>query len=63
MPELKILSALGVPQYRRIFAGQVVSQIGDWLDFVGLLTLVAYIWKGGAAGLAAVAVCPGTRPT
>jgi MFS family permease len=57
MPNLKILSALQSPQYRRIFAGQMVSQLGDWLDFVGLLTLVAYIWKGGPAGLAAVAVC------
>lgn len=57
MPNLKILSALQEPQFRRIFTGQVVSQLGDWLDFVGLLTLVAYVWKGGAAGLAAVAVC------
>lgn len=56
MPDLKILSALQSPQFRRIFAGQVVSQLGDWLDFVALLTLVAYIWKGGPAGLAAVAV-------
>lgn len=59
MPKLKILSALQSPQYRRIFAGQVVSQLGDWLDFVGLLTLVAYIWKGGPVGLAMVAVCQG----
>ncbi len=56
MPDLKILSALQSPRYRRLFAGQVVSQLGDWLDFVGLLTLVAYVWKGGAAGLASVAV-------
>ncbi len=56
MPDLKILSALQAPQYRRIFAGQVVSQLGDWLDYVGLLTLVAYVWKGGPAGLAAVAI-------
>ncbi|HET9899208.1 MAG TPA: MFS transporter [Streptosporangiaceae bacterium] len=59
MPDLKILSALQSPQYRRIFAGQLVSQLGDWLDFVGLLTLVAYVWKGGPAGLAAVAVSQG----
>jgi MFS family permease len=52
----KVLSALESPRYRRIFAGQLVSQLGDWLDFVGLLTLVAYIWKGGAAGLAGVTI-------
>jgi MFS family permease len=52
----KILSALESSRYRRIFAGQLVSQLGDWLDFVGLLTLVAYTWKGGPAGLAAVTV-------
>ncbi len=56
MPDLKILSALESSQFRRIFAGQLVSLLGDWLDFVGLLTLVAYVWKGGPAGLAAVAV-------
>src|SRR6266702_3409838 len=52
----KVLSALELPSYRRIFAAQVASQLGDWLDFVGLLTLVAYTWHGGATGLAAVAV-------
>lgn len=52
----KVLSALESPRYRRIFAGQLVSQLGDWLDFVGLLTLVAYTWKGGAAGLAGVTI-------
>ena len=57
MPDLKVLSALQSPQFRRIFAGQVVSQLGDWLDYVGLLALVAYVWKGGPAGLAAVPVC------
>lgn len=52
----KLLSALESPRYRRIFAAQLVSQLGDWLDFVGLLTLVAYTWKGGVAGLAGVTI-------
>jgi MFS family permease len=52
----RILSALESSRFRRIFAGQLVSQLGDWLDFVGLLTLVAYVWKGGVAGLAGVTI-------
>jgi MFS family permease len=43
--------------FRRIFAGQVVSMLGDWLDYVAILSLVAYTWHDEAAGLAAVAIC------
>lgn len=53
----KMFEALRIPRFRRIFAGQTVSQLGDWLDFVAVLSLVAYTWHDGAAGLAAVAIC------
>jgi MFS family permease len=52
-----MVEALRVPRFRRIFAGQTVSMLGDWLDFVAVLSVVAYTWHKGAAGLAAVAVC------
>jgi predicted MFS family arabinose efflux permease len=43
-------------QFRLLFAGQVLSGCGDWIDYVALISLVAYQWKAGAGGLAAVAV-------
>ncbi len=47
-------SALTHRQYRLLFAGHVLSSFGDWIDFVALVSLVAYQWDAGAGGLAAV---------
>ena len=47
-------SALSHRQYRLLFAGHVLSSFGDWIDFVALVSLVAYQWDAGAGGLAAV---------
>ncbi len=43
-------------EFRLLFFGQLVSNLGDWLDFLALLVLIAYVWHDGAAALAAVAV-------
>lgn len=53
----KMFQALHSRRFRRILLGQTVSMLGDWLDFVAILSLVAYTWHDGAAGLAAVAIC------
>ncbi|MCL6450169.1 MAG: MFS transporter [Acetobacteraceae bacterium] len=37
-----------------LFCGQVVSNAGDWLDFLALSALVAYRWNLGPGALAAV---------
>ncbi|MGH3828482.1 MAG: MFS transporter [Pseudonocardiaceae bacterium] len=42
-----------------LFGSTAASSIGDWLDFVAVLTLVSVIWKDGAFGLAAVSVAVG----
>ncbi|MEV4504662.1 MFS transporter [Streptomyces klenkii] len=42
-------------QYRLLFAGQMLSGFGDWVDFVALMSLVAYGREAGAGGLAAAA--------
>lgn len=42
--------------FSRLFYGQLVSNFGDWLDFLALNALVAYRWDLGAAALATVAV-------
>ncbi|MFE7168200.1 MFS transporter [Streptomyces sp. NPDC057616] len=43
-------------QFRLLFGGQALSGLGDWIDYVALVSLVAYQWRDGAGGLAAVAV-------
>ncbi|MCX5209400.1 MFS transporter [Kitasatospora sp. NBC_00240] len=54
MPRSGFLSALNHRQYRLLFGGQLLSSFGDWIDFVALISLVAYQWQAGAGGLAVV---------
>ncbi|MET9613708.1 MFS transporter [Kitasatospora indigofera] len=54
MPRSGFLSALNHRQYRLLFGGQLLSSFGDWIDFVALISLVAYQWEAGAGGLAVV---------
>src|SRR5262245_20066353 len=35
------------PNFRRLWLGQVVSQLGDWLDYVALLTLLLELTGSG----------------
>jgi len=42
--------------FRLLFSGQVVSNLGDWLDFLALAVLIAYVWEKGAGALAALAI-------
>lgn len=56
-PALPPLGYLGLlrqnPNFRRLWLGQVVSQLGDWLDYVALFTLLLELTGSGtaAAGL------------
>ncbi len=47
---------LRVPAFRILFAGQLVSNLGDWLDFLALAVLIAYVWRDGPSALAALAI-------
>ncbi|MGW0531364.1 MFS transporter [Streptomyces sp. NPDC003032] len=49
-------AALRHRRFRVLFASQVVSSIGDWLDYLALIVLVTYVWDQGAGALAAVSV-------
>lgn len=51
---VQLLAPLRHPPFRLLFAGQVVSDLGDWLDLLALLTLLAYQWRLGAPALAAL---------
>jgi MFS family permease len=47
---------LRLREYRLLFCGQVVSNLGDWLDFIALAVLIAYVWEMGASALAALSI-------
>ena len=42
--------------FRLLFAGQVVSDLGDWLDFLALIAIIVYRWDLGPSALAALSV-------
>jgi predicted MFS family arabinose efflux permease len=47
---------LRLREYRLLFSGQCVSNLGDWLDFIALAVLIAYVWEMGPAALAALSI-------
>jgi len=47
-----VFSPLKNRPFAMLFGGQVVSNVGDWLDFLALNALVAYRWNLGAGALA-----------
>jgi len=51
---LALFSALRHSQFRQLFVGQVVSNLGDWLTLLALLSLLLYEWDLGALAWAAV---------
>lgn len=42
--------------FRLLFSGQVISDVGDWLDYLALVVLIVYHWHYGVAALAALTV-------
>ncbi len=51
-----ILAPLRHRTFRLLFGGQVVSDMGDWLDFLALIALIVYRWDLGPSALAALTV-------
>lgn len=47
---------LRLREYRLLFSGQCVSNLGDWLDFIALTVLIAYVWRMGPSALAALSI-------
>ena len=45
----RTFSSLGVPNYRRLFAGQVVSISGNWMQIVAEMWLIVQLTGSGAA--------------
>ena len=51
-----LLAPLRHRGFRLLFAGQVVSDLGDWLDFLALIALIVSRWDLGPSALAALSV-------
>lgn len=51
-----LLAPLHHRAFRLLFGGQVISDLGDWLDFLALIALIVYAWKLGPSALAALSV-------
>lgn len=51
-----IFAPLRHKSFRLLFGGQLVSDFGDWLDFLALITLIVYRWDMGAGALATLSV-------
>ena len=47
---------LRLREFRLLFSGQCVSNLGDWLDFIALTVLIAYVWEMGPSALAALSI-------
>jgi MFS family permease len=44
---IALIAPLAHRPFRALFAGKVVSNLGDWLDILALLTLILYRWNLG----------------
>lgn len=51
-----LLAPLRHRTFRLLFGGQLVSDLGDWLDFLALITLIVYRWELGPRALAALSI-------
>src|SRR4051812_43712933 len=56
MSPLTILAPLQHRTFRLLFAGQGVSDLGDWLSFLAVIALITFRWQLGAGALAAFSV-------
>lgn len=53
---VELLKPLRHRPYRLLFAGQLISEIGDWLTLLALVSVVVYRWDLGTAGWGAILI-------
>lgn len=56
MRQPEILAPLRHRSFRLLFLGGLISDLGDWLNLLALLILVAYRWDLGVGALAAISI-------
>jgi MFS family permease len=54
--KITLLVPLRNRNFRYLAAGQLVSDLGDWLDFLAIIALIVYRWGLGPTALAAFSV-------
>jgi MFS family permease len=53
---LEMLKPLRHRPYRLLFAGQLISDVGDWLTLLALVSIVVYRWDLGTAGWGSILI-------
>ena len=56
MQKITLLVPLRNRNFRYLVAGELVSDLGDWLDFLAIIALIVYRWGLGPTALAAFSV-------
>ena len=56
MQKITLLVPLRNRNFRYLVAGEIVSDLGDWLDFLAIIALIVYRWGLGPTALAAFSV-------
>lgn len=54
-----LFEPLRLKKFRILFSAQVISDLGNWLDFTALLVLFAYSWELGPGALALLTISIG----
>lgn len=54
-----LFTPLQLPRFRQLFAAQVLSDFGNWLEFIAITIMITYRWEMGPGALSAffIAVC------
>lgn len=55
----RLWTPLKSPLYRRLFGGQLLSDLAGWLDFLVISATIVYAWELGPSAVAALSVCIG----
>ncbi|GHO78500.1 MFS transporter [Ktedonobacter sp. SOSP1-85] len=56
MRRVALLQALSHRSFRLLFLGQAISNLGDWLNYLAIISIIVYRWHLGANALAAFSI-------
>ena len=56
MRRIALFQALSHRSFRLLFLGQAISNLGDWLNYLAIISIIVYRWHLGANALAAFSI-------
>ncbi|EFH83749.1 MFS transporter [Ktedonobacter racemifer] len=56
MRRVALLRSLSHRSFRLLFLGQAISNLGDWLNYLAIISIIVYRWHMGANALAAFSI-------